>query len=183
MEKKKAISGDTFKLIVNIVILVLGIILIAQPNAAMQAIVIILGIILTAFGAIAVAVFAVKRSKGTDDGSNILTPVICLILGIVLLVFNSFFANILLPLVIAIWMLVIGIMNLVSAGSLKGAGAGSWRVTMIMALGAIVLGIITLVGVFAGGNVVGVLLGVCMLLFGILSIINWAAMQSARSKL
>ena len=182
MTDRKNLSGDTFRLIVNIVILVLGLILIARPNEAMQGIVIILGIILLVYG-VCFVLFDIYKNRKGESSSGILIPVICLIIGIILLVFNSFFASILLPLVIGVWMIVMGIMYLISTGALKSARASSWGLSLGVALAAVILGIITIIGIFVNDedvNVVGTLLGVCMMLFGIASVINWAAIYSAK---
>ncbi|HBU12759.1 MAG TPA: hypothetical protein DEB31_08575 [Clostridiales bacterium] len=179
MENRRTFSGDTFKLIVNIVLLVFGLILIARPTEAMQGIVIVLGVILLVVGGVMMAVHIVKRQRGSEAGS-LTAPVIGVILGIILLIFNGFFANILLPLVIGIWILIVGIMNLYASTALKHAGGSFWKVSTVLALAAVALGIIMLIGVFAGGNVVGVLLGVCMLLFGIISIVHWAMLRDRR---
>lgn len=177
MANEKALSNDAFKMIVNVVILILGIILIAAPTVAMQVIITILGIILLAYAIISIVVNVSRKSKGLESQS-IGWPVVWLIVGILLLVFNGAFANVILPLVIGVWAIVMGFMNLASSLRIKGMG-GSFMVSLILSIIAIVLGIIIIIGIFTAANVVGTLLGVCMLIYGIVSIVNWIANSAA----
>ncbi len=168
-DNSKKLSGVMVKIIIDIVILVIGIVLLAVPNAAMQTITIILGIILLAYGGITLCIVLYKK-----DGRSPLVAIICIVLGILLLVFSGVFANTVLPFVIGIWMLIMGIVGLASA---KHVG----KVPMVMSIVAIALGVIILIGVFVGANVLAVLLGVCMLIYGISSIIDFIAVKGANN--
>ncbi len=169
---QKAISGKTLKIIVDVIILIIGIILIAAPNQSLSVITMILGIVLIGYGVISVIINA---SKGTKDGIAI--SIVCAVLGAVLLIFNSAFANTVLPFVIGAWMLIMGIVNVSISHKL-----GLSLVNMVLSIVAIVVGIIILIGVFVGHNTLGVLLGVCMLVYGIAQVINLIAIGAKMKK-
>ena len=166
MDSSKGFSGNTFKIIIDIILLILGIIMIVAPNATMQVITIILGIILIGYGAISIII---SISRGTHIG--LLVPIICVVLGVILLVFSNIFANTVLPFVIGVWMVVMGIMNLSIARK-----SNLSVVNTVLSAAAIVLGIIILIGVFVGHQTFGVMLGIAMLIYGIVEIVNWITM-------
>lgn len=163
---KKTLSAENIGFIINIILLALGIILICIPNAAMGAITIILGIILVGYGGITLAVNIIKKNDG-----SLLMPTLCLILGLILLVFNNFFANTALPLIAGIWMIVMGVIGI--ANALHNKNAQGWKLSLILSLTAIALGIIILAGIYTATNVVGIMMGVCLLLYGATAIANW----------
>ena len=168
----KAKMSGAFRMIVNIIILILGIVLIAVPNEAMQGITIILGIALLVYAGISIAMFYNLKAKGVD-GPSLVLPIIWLVVGILMLVFSNFFANYLLPIVIGIWMIVMGAMSL---------GGAVTALAKILTVIAIVLGVIIIVAALAGANLVGVLLGICMLIYGIVSLMQWIAVKASAGK-
>ena len=173
-------SKDAIRLILSIVLLVIGIILLAAPQAAMVGIVILIGIVMLAYSVITIFMTISKRNKGEDATFTI--PVIVLVIGILLLVFRDGVANVLLPVIIGIWAIITGIMSIMDASSLKQAGSVSWKVPTITGIAALVLGVIILIGI-ATTNVVGILLGVCLLIYGIISIVEWIVVSTARKNI
>lgn len=171
---KKTLSAENISLIINIVLLVFGIIMICAPNVTMAVITIILGIILVAYGGINLAISIVKK-----DGRSLLVPILCLILGILLLAFNNFFANTALPLIVGIWMIVMGVIGM--ANALHNKIFPQWKFSLILSITAIALGIIILGGLSLATNVVGIMMGICMLLYGIISIVNWFTIRKMNS--
>ncbi len=162
-EPKKSMTPTNFKIIIDLIILIIGIILLAAPDTTLEVITIILGIVLIVYGVLTVLAIVGKRT-----GASLVVPIICIVAGVLLLIFNSFFANIALPVVIGIWMLVMGIISISDARHVTGT-----KLNMILAIVAIVLGIVILVGVFSGVNTLGILLGICMLIYGAVSVVNW----------
>ena len=173
-------SKEAIRLILSIVLLVIGVILLAAPEAAMIGIVILIGIVMLAYSVITILMTISRRSKGESAVFTI--PVIVLIIGILLLVFRDGVANVLLPIIIGIWAIITGVMSLMDASSLKHMGSVSWRVPTITGIAALVLGIIILIGI-AATNVLGILLGVCLLIYGITSIVEWIVVATARKNI
>lgn len=172
-------SYNVLGLIISIVLFIIGIALIANPVGGMEAIMLVLGIVLIVYGAI--MIFMALGGKAGGSSNPYAIPVVAVILGILLIIFRSPAAGIVLPLIIGIWAIVTGVMGLFDAMKVRDAH-GSWRVMMITSLIAIVLGIIVLVGMGVGGNALGVIIGVCMLLYAIANIVNWCLAFSARRK-
>lgn len=166
----KTFSSEKIGFIINIILLAVGIILICLPNQAMNAITIVLGIILLGYGGITLAVNIVKKNE-----SSMLMPILCLILGIILLVFSNFFANTALPLIAGIWMIVMGVVGISNA--LHNKMFPQWKFSLIMSLTEIALGIIVLAGLSMAANVVGIMLGICLVLYGAAAIVNWIAIK------
>jgi uncharacterized membrane protein HdeD (DUF308 family) len=166
MASSNPFSNKVFRVIVDIIILILGIVMIAVPNATLRGITIVLGIVLLGYGAISM-IAAVSRG----EESGLAGPVVCAVLGILLLVFSGVFANTVLPFAIGVWMLVLGVINLTGARR-----AGLSAVNTVLCAAAIVIGVIILIGVFVGHNTLGTLLGVCMLVYGVAAVVNWITM-------
>lgn len=173
-------TRETVRLITAIALLVIGIILLFAPQFAMSVIVIIIGIVLLGYGIIQLIVNLTGRNRG-NSGGNIAIPIIAIIIGVLLIVFRDGVASFILPLVIGIWAIITGIMSLIEASSVRHLGMGSWRFVTITGLAQLVLGIIMVIGVFTGTNVLGILLGVCLLIYGIMSIISFAIVARAKA--
>ncbi|MEA4853210.1 MAG: DUF308 domain-containing protein [Christensenella sp.] len=173
-------SKDMIRLILSIVLLVIGIILLAAPQAAMIGIVILIGVVMLVYSGVTIIMTISKRNKGEHALFTI--PIIVLIIGILLLVFRDGVANVLLPIIIGIWAIVTGIMSIIDASSLKHMGSSSWKVPTITGVAALALGIIMLIGI-AATNVVGILLGVCLLIYGIITIVEWIVVATARKNI
>ncbi|MGI6153666.1 MAG: DUF308 domain-containing protein [Christensenellaceae bacterium] len=171
-------SGTAFTLILNIILFIVGIALIMNPAEGMAAIILILGIIMIVYGAVMIAM-NVNRINNGQDGSSVVLPVVVLVVGILFIIFRGATANIILPLVVGIWAIVTGIVSLMDAMKVRHA-SGNWRPMAYAALAAIVLGVIIIIGMVTGGNTVGTLLGVCLLIFAVVGIVQWFLTYAAR---
>jgi uncharacterized membrane protein HdeD (DUF308 family) len=171
-------SNSIVNLILSIVLLIIGIALLANPATGMEVIMLIVGIVMIVYGAITCISNAAKGVKGA---SFYIWPVVMMIAGILLIIFRGPAANILLPLIVGIWAIVNGIMNLTKSIKVKNSG-GYWQASLILSIITLALGVIMLISMIAGGNAVGVILGVILIIFAVVSIIQWfierAAMRS-----
>lgn len=167
-----ATSGSV-RMIINILILILGIIFIANPGAALQGITITLGILLIVYGGVMIAVHELKRGKG-ETPPPLGWPIVWMVVGVLLLVFEQQAARWLLPLVIGVWMILVGIINLRNSHEIRKMGGKSHTFALITAVAELVLGILSLVSMAYGGEALGVMMGICMLIYGVASIISWA---------
>ena len=168
-----AVISGSVRMIINILILILGIIFIANPGAALQGITITLGILLIVYGGMMIAVHEIRRGQGLTP-PPMGWPIVWMIVGILLLIFQEPASQWLLPLVIGLWMIILGIMNLRNAHEIRKIGGKSHTFALIMAVAEIVLGIISLVSMAFNGVALGIMMGVCMLIYGVSSIISWA---------
>ena len=167
--RTKAGSNSIVMLIVSIVLLIVGIALIANPSSGLEVVMAVVGIVMIVYGAVTI----IGNVANKIHGARVyVIPVIMIIAGILLIAFRGPVANILLPLIVGIWATVYGIINLVSANNVRKDG-GYWQASFILSLITLALGIIMLVAMFAGGNAVGVILGVVLAIFAAVSIIQW----------
>ena len=174
-KKTRTSSGSIVTLILDIVLLIVGIALIANPVAGLEVVMLIAGIAMIAYGAITIFM---DVSNHVRNGSIFVIPVIMIIAGILLIAFRGPVANIVLPLILGIWAIVYGIMNLFNANKVKREG-GYWQASFVLALVTLALGIIMLIAMIAGGNAVGVIVGVVLTIFAVVSIIQWFIERSA----
>lgn len=170
---EKTNSNHFIGLIVSIVVLLVGITLIVNPIVGMEIILIILGAAMIAYGVINI-LMNFRRDGGAGGVFGAYTiPVVLLVLGILLIVFRVGAANFLLPLIIGVWAIVQGIINLADATNTRRDG-GSWQAKTILAIITVALGAVILIAMAVGGNAVGTLLGIFMIIFGIVGIVQWA---------
>lgn len=168
-----SISSGSVKMIINILILILGIIFISNPSAALQGVTITLGILLIVYGGIMIGLHEIKRSKG-EPTPALGWPILWMIVGILLLVFVRQASAWLLPLVVGVWILILGFMNLHTSHQIRSMGGKTATIALILAIAEIILGIISLVSMAFQGTALGIMIGICMLIYGIASIVSWA---------
>lgn len=162
---KKSMSAEKVSLLVNCILLGLGIVLIAVPNLAMSTITMVLGIVLASYGAITLITAIVKK-----DGESVTMPVMFTVFGTVLLVFNNFFSNMALPLIVGIWMLVMGIMGAISSVTFRAYKP--WKISLLLNLVAAAAGLVILSGLAMKTNMAAVFLGAVFVVYGIMTIVN-----------
>ena len=96
------------RLILSIVLLAIGIILLMAPNTAMAVIVVIIGVVVLAYGVIQLFTNISRRNRG-DANASYVVPIIAIIVGILLIIFRDGIANIILPFIIGVWAIITGI--------------------------------------------------------------------------
>lgn len=172
-------SREMIRLILSIALLVIGLIMLGAPAVAMEVIVVIIGIVLLVYGAVQVLISVFKRRSG-EASVNLVVPVIAIIIGILLIVFRGGVANFLLPFIISIWALITGVMSMMESTDLKDRNPAAAKTAVFSGIAEIVLGIVMIVGIIAGSNAVGVIIGVCLTIYGIISIVEWGIVASAK---
>lgn len=172
-------SKEMIRLILSIVLLIIGLIMLAAPTVAMEVIVIIIGVVLLGFGVIQLLINISKRQKGSSD-VMLTVPIIAIVAGILLIVFRGGVANFLLPFIIAVWAIITGVMSLMESSDIKDRNPVAAKTAVFSGLAELALGIIMIVGIIAGSNAVGVLVGVCLTIYGVISIVEWGIVASAK---
>ena len=174
-------SKEMIRLILSIVLLVIGIILLCAPQYSMPVIVLVIGVVVLVYGVIQLLLDLRHRKAGvTTDVMAI--PVISIVVGILLIIFRDGVANYILPIIIGAWAVITGIMSMLDGSHVKEYSKGAWKTALISGIIELALGIVIIIGVIAGGNVLGVLLGICLTIYGILSIVGWGTVASASKK-
>ncbi|MBD5560715.1 MAG: hypothetical protein HDQ87_10270 [Clostridia bacterium] len=151
-------SHRPMRIILNLAILIFGIIFIANPRSALVGITITAGILVLIYGVYGCVQFSLGRSQ-TALGWFIVE----IIIGILLLVFAYPASRWLLPLVVGIWVLWTGINGLRAT---RNGEAPADNRTIAIATAELVLGVLILVCMAFSGWVMGLMIGICMLLYG-----------------
>lgn len=169
----QATTGGSWRMIINVLLLILGIIFLAAPTAALQGVTITLGILLVIYSGITIAMREIHKARGQAYGA-LTWPIIWLAAGILLLIFVRQASAWLLPLIIGIWMIVLGIFNLRSSHEIHAIGAKTGPFATILAIAEIILGVLSLCSMANHGAGLGIMIGICMLIYGICAIVSWA---------
>lgn len=156
-------SGWT-DIIVSLIFVIFGIMLISRPEAIVSVISILLGAIFIVMGVLKIIDY---YSNGKQDNYLIAMAVVMILVGIIIM----FCADIILSIfrvLIAIWIIYSGIMNLQTAIVWKDYKSRLWLVTLILAIATIVVGIYILVNTGAILQTIGV----AILIYGLVDIIE-----------
>ena len=156
-------SGWT-DIVISLIFILFGIMLIAKPEFVMSGISLIVGLVFIAIGVLkAIDYFSTNRT----DNYLLAIAIVMILVGIVLM-FCSDFIVATIRVLIAIWILYSGIMNLQTTIVWKDYKSKLWIVSLLLAIATIGVGIYILVNP-------GALLqtgGIVMLIYGIVSIIE-----------
>ena len=163
LEKFLKKSGWT-DLILSLIFIIFGIILIANPEVVMASISIILGVIFIVLGIIKIANYFYTSKM---DNYFLAVGVISIIIGIVIMFFSdvieSFFR-----ILIAVWIIYSGIMNLQITISWKDYKSKLWIFSIILSILTLLAGIYILVNSGAIFQTIGVII----LGYGIMDVIE-----------
>lgn len=154
-------SGWT-DIIISLIFILFGIMLIARPDAVMSAIAIILGGIFIAVGVLKVIDYFASENK---DSYLLAISVVLIIVGVVVM-FASEFILAAFRVLIAIWIIYSGIMNLQTTIIWKDYKSKLWLTSIILALITLIAGIYILVNQGAILQVIGFIIT----LYGVLNV-------------
>ena len=163
LEKFLKKSGWT-DLILSLIFIIFGIILIANPEVVMASISIILGVIFIVLGIIKIANYFYTSKM---DNYFLAVGVISIIIGIVIMFFSDVIASFF-RILIAVWIIYSGIMNLQTTISWKDYKSKLWIFSIILSILTLLAGIYILVnrGAIFQTN------GVIILGYGIMDVIE-----------
>lgn len=156
-------SGWT-DIIISLIFIIFGIMLISRPEAIESVISILLGAILVVMGVLKIIDY---YSNGKQDNYLFAVAVVMILVGIIIM----FCSNIILSvfrILIAIWIIYSGIMNLQTAIIWKDYKSKLWIITLLLAIATIALGIYILVNTGAILQTIGV----AILVYGLVDIIE-----------
>ena len=156
-------SGWT-DIIVSLIFVIFGIMLISRPEAITSVISILLGAIFIVMGILKIIDY---YSNGKQDNYLIAIATVMILVGIIIM----FCADIILSvfrILIAIWIIYSGIMNLQTAIVWKDYKSRLWLVTLLLAIVTIIVGVYILVNTGAILQTIGV----AILVYGLVDIIE-----------
>ena len=163
LEKLLKKSGWT-DIIIAILFILLGIMLIASPEVITAMISIILGIICILIGILKMCDYL---AKGKSDNYLLAISIVAIITGIIVMFFVFVIFSIF-RILIAIWIIYSGIMNLQTAIVWKDYKSKLWIITLILSIVMVIAGIYMLVNQGAVLQMVGVII----LAYGIVDVIE-----------
>lgn len=156
-------SGWT-DIVISLIFILFGIMLIARPEFVMSGISLIVGLVFIAIGILkAIDYFSNNRK----DNYLLAIAIVMALIGIVLM-FCSEFISTAVRVLIAIWILYSGIMNLQTTIVWKDYKSKLWIISLLLAIATVAVGIYILVNS-------GALLqtgGIIMLIYGIVNIVE-----------
>lgn len=161
--------------------LTLGVLLLLFPEGLSQ----VLGIICAA----AILVYAViqcilcikAEQKGFRFVATIIISVLLVAVGVGMILFRSAVAAVI-DVLLALFLLYHGVMDLLYAIGQSKAGFKTWYVTLIFAVIAVVAAVLSLTGVYGDGTLPAQILGGCLVFDGVSSLWVVSVMSVIRSK-
>ena len=164
MWKKLLKKSGWNDIVISTLFIILGIMLISRPEEIMSVTSFLLGGIFVVMGVLKIIDY---YSNGKQDNYLIALAVVMIIVGFIVM----FFADIILSIfriLIAIWIIYSGIMNLQTAIVWKDYKSKLWLLTLLLSIITIIVGIYILVNTGALMKT----LGIAILVYGIVDIIE-----------
>ncbi len=166
------VSGDVKQsawvaIIESLATIVLGIFLIAFPDAVIKVIAYIVGIFLVIKGAYQIINYFVVKGQNDYFNNNLLFGIISALIGVAALVMGEEIAGVF-RIVIGIWIIYESLVRVNTAIKLHAAGIEAWKLSLVLALAMLVVGIFI---TFFEGAVVA-LIGWMLILSGVIGIIG-----------
>lgn len=160
-------KSTKFWLVISGILLVaLGILCIANPEATLFATAWLIGCF-TLVSGISRLVFTFRTERYLpNSGTRMLSALLQIFIGILFLC-NNIFVAISIPIVCAMWVIVEGVILFIQSFDFKKVGFSSWWLLMLLGIGIAVLGILGLYHLDATGYIVAILIGVAIIAIGI----------------
>jgi len=154
-------------IITSVITSIIGIAIICNPEAIMESIAYILGIILIIFGAFKLINYFM--SKGAYDFSNyeMVFGILAIVLGIVTIAYRETIVTIF-RIIIGIWILYSGLMRFGLVTKLRAINVPEWKWSLIIAILILICGIY----VIASSGAIGLAIGIVILFYSIMDIIE-----------
>ncbi|MFR1517218.1 MAG: HdeD family acid-resistance protein [Clostridia bacterium] len=165
-------------LISAVLTMVIGIFLLARPDAAVATISVIVGWILLISGIFSVILFFAGRTIGFAY-LNIILGVIGIVLGLWIVIDPDFIADFIMVL-LGILLLVHGAVDLQSSFELKKLGGSRWGLDMIFAFLTMALGVMVIILHFNAAKLIMILCGISLILDSVTDFIIVARLARAQ---
>lgn len=151
-------------IVISIIFVLFGLLLIAKPNETVGAISMILGIVFIAMGVLKLVEYY------TEDGKEdwlLTVALITVIIGVVILFASDAIIS-LFRVILGIWIIGAGVMDLQTAIKWKEIKSPYWTATVLFSILMMLTGIIILVN----QNIIFKTLGIIIVIYGILDIVD-----------
>ena len=151
-------------IVISIIFIIFGVLLIAKPEETKGAISIILGILFIAMGVLKLIEYYTSETK---DDLMLTVALVTVIFGVIIL-FASDAVLTFFRVILGVWIIVTGVMDLQTILIWKQVRSPYWTVTLLLTIFMILSGIIILVN----QGIVLTVLGGLIIVYGILDIID-----------
>lgn len=160
------VGGNKWKLVAGIVMSILGAVVLFNPFDTMIALAFYLGV-----GFVMAGFFYVMSAVGFRSGWYLLVGILDLLVGFILMA-NLGITAASLPVILALWCLTIGVVQLMGTWDIKKLGL-PWGWSAIMGVVSLLFGLLILVFPLLGAITISMVLGFYILLFGILQLAEY----------
>ena len=151
-------------IVISIIFIIFGVLLVAKPEETKGAISIILGILFIAMGVLKLIEYYTSETK---DDLMLTVALVTVIFGVIIL-FASDAVLTFFRVILGVWIIVTGVMDLQTILIWKQVRSPYWTVTLLLTIFMILSGIIILVN----QGIVLTVLGGLIIIYGILDIID-----------
>lgn len=151
-------------IVVSIIFVLFGALLIAKPNETVGAISIILGIVFIAMGVLKLVEY---YTSDTKEDLLLTIALITVVLGVIILFASDAILS-LFRIIIGIWIIIAGIMDLQTTFVWKEVKSPYWTVAVLFSILMMLAGIVILIN----QNILLTTMGIIIVIYGILDIID-----------
>ncbi len=151
-------------IVISLIFVLFGTLLVAKPSETLGAISIILGIVFIAMGVLKLVEYYTSETK---EDYLLTIALITVILGIVILFASDSILS-LFRVILGIWIIVAGIMDLQTILAWRQVKSPYWTVTLILSMLMILAGLIILIN----QNILITTMGIMIIIYAILDIID-----------
>ena len=168
------LKNAKWNLVAGIVMLILGLVIWFNPFGTMLALAAYIGI-----GFMLAGVFYVMASLDIKSGWYLLVGVLDLLVGLILL-FNLGVTAASLPVILALWCLTVGVVQIIGVFEIKKYGL-PWGWSAIMGAAGVIFGLIILAYPMVGAVTISTVTGLYAVMFGILQLIEYYMSRNSYS--
>mgnify|MGYP003623681075 CR=1 FL=1 len=168
MDKKKS---NMLRIITGIVFIITGIIMLLSPAGTLISIWLLMSAATIIAGALYIMAYVKEKHLYARPGLLLAEGIVDLLVGIIFLIASSA-APVIIPWVLAFWLILIGLRRVFFALDLKNADVASWKKVMLTGAIAVVLGIIVLLVPAVGAIYLVVMLAAFLIYFGVMVLLE-----------
>lgn len=151
-------------IVISLIFVLFGILLIAKPNETLGAISIILGIVFIAMGVLKLVEY---YTSDTKEDNSLTMALIAVILGVVILFASDAILS-LFRIILGIWIVIVGVMDLQTILVWKQVKSPYWTVSLVFTMFVILAGIIILIN----KDILITTMGIMVVIYAVLDIID-----------
>ena len=155
-------------IITSLIFAVLGIVMIANPEAAIEIVAAVLGITVIVIGAEKIISYFVMKGNLDFFNYELIYGIVAILFGILIMTHSNTFASIV-RIIIVIWIAYAGLMKINLSFKLKSANISAWAIVLILSIISLLAGILVM---FSNTSSIVILTAVVMIIYAIADIID-----------